>query len=75
MLFFVCGVFPVIMYDYFYFPELPCYFWHSKIFHFFKARNSAGFRGTVRYASINAHENKVCVTFTAVINEEWKKGF
>ena len=25
------------------------------------ARSAAGFRGTVRYASINAHKNKVCI--------------
>jgi hypothetical protein len=25
------------------------------------ARPQAGFRGTVRYASVNAHKNKVCL--------------
>lgn len=24
-------------------------------------RSAAGFRGTVRYASLNAHKNKVCI--------------
>ena len=37
---------------------------------FSKARSSAGFRGTVRYASINAHDNKVSKTCPCIHSTE-----
>ena len=39
----------------------------------FQPRTVAGFRGTVRYASVNAHKNKVCIFYailTFPISEE-----
>ena len=31
-------------------------------------RAAAGFRGTVRYASVNAHKNKVAVSFSVILH-------